>query len=119
MFKEGFALKSYEDIRTQSEGKISYMLYYGIYEVISVEWKRTIRSDRDDNFQIESQLDIILSADHISSYFYNEIFDDEDATMLKKQKWEEKINTTISCKEFNDAFSRIWIMTNFSKLRSF
>ena len=45
LFNEDDSLKKYMEIRYGSRNSINYMDYYGIYEAMSIEWKRIMKNN--------------------------------------------------------------------------
>ena len=64
-------------------------------------------------------LNEILIANNVSSITYGTLISREQASVQKKCKWEQYLNTDITMKEFLKYFERISFITNHSKLRSF
>ena len=120
LFDDNNKLESYARVINLLLDTTSYVQLYGIYESISIEWRRLMSANSGQvGGLIDDKLVVLLSEDHISQYVYNVLIDELGDLDYKRAKRNCTLSLNLTKNDYYMMFKRICGITNHSKLRSF
>lgn len=120
LFDENGHTLTYEALVDKYGHVISWFQHFQLIKAVPNEWKNIIRINRNiPRLPCVSKYDRILTKDKISAVVYLCLIDDDNKALVKKTKWENRLQINIEKNTFLEYFQNITMLTNFTKFRDF
>lgn len=115
------APKSFDMLNREYNNCLNWFQYTQIWHAIPYNWKRIIATQYNiqQNYFIESKFQKIVNEHKISNIIYSALIKDDSAVEKRKERWERKLNCSITCKQYHKAFKNIYVLTIATKIRDF